>query len=448
MGALMGAKLSAELDRGTSIDIATLMVGKLRTTVARARRAELAGTCSEATHFIRGASIGAFAMKQGTRGKIETSAEVFGGSGGASSESTKSTTSKAGVLDACKQADRGDTEPPKQCGASLRVELDAIESAQPTAAAAHQGADREYVCPQGLVYSSGKCARADGVTAYVCRKGDAEQCSTQCNRGNAASCVTLGTMYGEGRGVSVDQSRAGALWQKGCELGNHDGCVGWAVRMYRGSGVTKDVDHSFTLMSRECDAGSFYGCEQLGLAYTLENRNLAQALSLEMRACNGGAAGGCLAVAQAYAHGNGVPMDLARSKEYGERSCQEGKGVGIGCGNLGMLYASGNSVVPKDDAKAFHYLELGCNMPLGMGTCEEAANFSEQGRGTTPDAARARRFLLHGCEEGDARACGRMATVFAHKNPPELGRARDLYRKACDLRDEKSCAALKTLPSP
>ncbi len=455
MGALMGAQLSAELDRGTSIDIATMLVGKERTTVERASRTDLVGACTEATHFVRGASLGAFAMKQGTRGKIQASATLFGSSEDATSESTRSMTSKAGVLDACKQADRGDTQPPKQCGAPFRVELDAIDVAQtPTEAAetaprdqaAGEG-DKGYVCPQGLVSSGGKCARPGTVASFSCRKGDADGCATQCERGNGASCVTLGTMMNEGNGVPIDRTgaRSVALWQKGCDLGDHVGCVGVAVRMFRGSGVAKNTEQSVVILKRECDAGSFYGCAQLAMVGAFElPQPTAQALPLGLRACNGGDAQGCLAVGRMYLLGKGAPRDLTRAKAYIEQSCQEGKGIGIGCASLAALYASGEGV-SKDDGTAFRYLALGCYMTLPMDTCQGAANFSEQGRGTPQDYPAAGRFLRHGCSSGDAHACTRLGSLNARKHPPDLERARVMFKRGCDLGDGEGCKALDAM---
>src|ERR1700722_5008273 len=178
MGALMGAQLSAELDRGTSTDIATMLVGKERTTVERASRGDLVGTCTDATHFVRGASLGAFAMKQGTRGKIAASATIFGSSQDATSESTKSMTSKAGVLDACKQADRGDTEPPKQCGAPFRVELDAIETPQATAETAESAESAETgQISGGQIEESGKPASYACASRRIVKPGLLKLCN-------------------------------------------------------------------------------------------------------------------------------------------------------------------------------------------------------------------------------------------------------------------------------
>jgi TPR repeat protein len=453
MGALMGAKISAELERGTSIDIATMLVGKQRTAVEHVAQSDLVGTCSEATHFIRGASLGAFAMKQGTRGKIQASADIFGHKEDATSDSKTSLTSKAGVLDACKTADRGDTEPPKQCGAPFRVELDAVEVARAAGEAgeteprpAGDRSDKGYVCPAGLVLSGGKCARPGSVASYACRRGDLRGCTEQCERGSGASCVALGDMYGEGWGVPIDQARSAALAQRGCELGDHAGCVDAAVKMFKGHGLPKNPQQALTILRRECDAGSFFGCTEVAEyeAFYVPQPT-AGALTLGLRACNGGSTEGCAAVGQMYHTGKGAPKDFARAKVYFERACQEGRGLGVGCDSLGGLYASGEGVA-RDDARAFGYFEKGCYMRLPMGACDSAANFSEQGRGTPRDFPRAARFLKHGCHEGHPPACRRLGVAIAHRTKPDPELARKFLKRGCDLGDAESCTALKALP--
>ncbi len=66
-GALLGMKLEGDLERGASLDVALVMVGKERTRRNHATRADLVGDCNGATHFVRGAMIGAFAMATGSR---------------------------------------------------------------------------------------------------------------------------------------------------------------------------------------------------------------------------------------------------------------------------------------------------------------------------------------------------------------------------------------------
>ena len=65
-GGALAAKLGGELKQGGTLDVALVMVGKLRTTWHHASRADLTGDCRSATHFVHGATIGAFAMDQGS----------------------------------------------------------------------------------------------------------------------------------------------------------------------------------------------------------------------------------------------------------------------------------------------------------------------------------------------------------------------------------------------
>ena len=66
-GVKLAADFRAEIQRGSAINLAMILIGKRRTTVSSAGRGQLRGTCDGATHFVRGAFMGAFAMGTGTR---------------------------------------------------------------------------------------------------------------------------------------------------------------------------------------------------------------------------------------------------------------------------------------------------------------------------------------------------------------------------------------------
>ena len=68
---LSGVKLSAELKRGASLDVAMVMVGKRRTTWREPTKTDLQGPCDGATHFVRAATVGAFVMETGTKAKAQ-----------------------------------------------------------------------------------------------------------------------------------------------------------------------------------------------------------------------------------------------------------------------------------------------------------------------------------------------------------------------------------------
>jgi hypothetical protein len=64
----IAGSISAEMARGSTLDVAMIMVGKVKTTWAKVQADELKGDCDGATHFVKGAMVGAFVMQTGTKG--------------------------------------------------------------------------------------------------------------------------------------------------------------------------------------------------------------------------------------------------------------------------------------------------------------------------------------------------------------------------------------------
>ena len=86
-GAGLASKLEGEFSRGATLDVALVMVGKRTAAARRAQRDQLVGECTGATHIVRSATVGAFAMTTGTQAKIRTAAELFAAEAGVSSQS-------------------------------------------------------------------------------------------------------------------------------------------------------------------------------------------------------------------------------------------------------------------------------------------------------------------------------------------------------------------------
>ena len=59
---LSGGSIGGGLQRGSTLDIAMMLVGKKRTTKDGVTKEDLQGSCDGATHYVRGAMVGAFAM--------------------------------------------------------------------------------------------------------------------------------------------------------------------------------------------------------------------------------------------------------------------------------------------------------------------------------------------------------------------------------------------------
>ena len=70
---------------------------------------ELSGACEGATHFVRSANVGAFAVASGTRGQLKTAGELFGLGASAASKSEKRSVRRDGDIQACEasSADAG-----------------------------------------------------------------------------------------------------------------------------------------------------------------------------------------------------------------------------------------------------------------------------------------------------------------------------------------------------
>ncbi len=120
---ISGAKLSADLKAGSTLELALITVGKKRTPLKKVHSADLDGDCDGATHVIRGAYVGAFAMGTGTSGQASAVAEMFGVGGGGSSASTRKATAKDGDLMACRKAEPSASAPPPECQAITRLDL-------------------------------------------------------------------------------------------------------------------------------------------------------------------------------------------------------------------------------------------------------------------------------------------------------------------------------------
>ena len=126
-----GVTLSAGLASGSSLDLALITVGKRGSSRRELGHGDLTGDCAGATHFVRSAYVGAFAMEVGSVGRARTAAEVFGAGVSATSESKQTVARRDGSLEACRAATPDDEQPRDQCGAATRVQLYALSAAAP-----------------------------------------------------------------------------------------------------------------------------------------------------------------------------------------------------------------------------------------------------------------------------------------------------------------------------
>ncbi len=293
-GLKLAASLLADFQRGAALDVGMLMIGKMMTTRTEVRRDQLRGQCRDATHFLRGATLGAFVMQTETNADIRSAASLFGSSAAAASSSGRSVRSQDGTLDACTGATPDASRAPAQCGALLRGQL------SPIGPASTEPEDSDASgCPVGLRRVAGKCTAGEQDGPHDCDFSDAADCELQCGRGSATSCGRAGWVYMHGWKVTRDEKRGADWLTRACDGGSAEGCSALGAAYLAGAGVIRDAPRARDLFVRACDGASARGCQNLGTASydgigTPKDR--PQALAFWRRACNAGNAAGCYGV--------------------------------------------------------------------------------------------------------------------------------------------------------
>jgi len=445
-----GIELSAGLERGSSLDLALIMVGKKRTTLASVERTRLRGDCTKATHFVRGAYLGAFSMRSGTVGKIGAAVDIFGATAAAASESQKRVARRDGAPQACEAASQGASGPTAGCGALLRLELKAVQAKS----AALPGPDEAADCPRGMVAVGGKCTKPTANVAHVCASTDAADCRKQCDLGNAESCSRLAYMVHYGReGQKQDVAEAARLYQRACDGGVQNSCAGLGFLYGAGAGgLTQDVAKQVALTRRACDAGDPRGCNNLGALYLNGEgvpRDEVKARTFNEKACNGGWAMGCSNLGTLYKSGRaGLAVDWPKAASLFQKGCDANEGMA--CRNLANLYWQGGVGFPKDTEKAIQLYRRA--LPLlqahcqggGSGACQNLGWAYENGRGVARDDIKAAGFYRQACNGGSSNGCndlGRMVEGGRGLPRDDVEAAR-LYRKACDGGTSNGCTNL------
>ncbi len=413
--------LKGELKGDSTLDLAMVLIGKKRTTVREAGREKLLGgsACEGATHFARGAFVGAFAMGTGTKGGASLGTGLFSGR----SSSSKLASYRDGDPGSCQQMTSGAASAPDACNALLRLELVALSSpAAPTAATGSDDQTREQTCAAGLVLTAGKCARSSQDRPHQCKPDDRSDCAAQCASKDAGSCTNLGLMYSHGKGVDKDDVRAFALFQQACDGGDAHGCTDLGVEYMNGRGVEKDDVRAVGFFKRGCDGGHPTGCANLGVMY-LSGRGVqkddARGLALFQQACDGGNAIGCSNLGVAYANGRGATKDEAKAVSLYKRACDGGNT--IACSNLGGMYSNATGV-PRDDVRAVALYKQACDGGSAVG-CARLGLMYENGKGVQADRATAVRLYRQGCRTGARRLDALDDDTFGCDQLKRLGEA-------------------------
>ena len=121
-GARLGTELEASIKRGATLDISLQTIGRVLSSRSGISRELLRGECEDATHIVRGATLGAFTMNTNTSGQVNGNVAVVSGEG----SSEKSVRVSGGDMEACNNED-SDGKAPAGCNTPIRLHLEKIE---------------------------------------------------------------------------------------------------------------------------------------------------------------------------------------------------------------------------------------------------------------------------------------------------------------------------------
>lgn len=413
---ISGVKIASEIKAGSSLNLALITVGKRSAAVQEVLKEDLQGDCEGATHVVRGAYVGAFAMGTGTVGEAKVVADVFGAGGRASSLSGRQASTKQGDIGACKTSTTDATKPPEQCSAMTRLELMPLASRRKTAEEAKKSEPLPAVpptCANGLVWNGSVCVNPSRTASRVCNPDEAADCEGQCNAGDVQSCVFAWSYHSYGRRVTSEgiwvttmpdhyvEAKVQEFSLKACDLGDAESCIRHGELRLQIEKRAKKSEADLasigrTWFKRACDLGNSWGCHLLA---THSNKG-AQMIAWD-RGCKLGAANQCGSLYFEYRWAKRATEALSAL----DRACTAGSGqVAAYCEYLGNHYAEGTLVglgerpsdqlVPKDPTQATAAWERGCK----QGSAKSCLHLGDQYRtGTTKDLARALGYYERGC---------------------------------------------------
>lgn len=117
------AKLEGKLAQSGQLNAEMTIVGEYGVIVDPPAEDQLQGDCAGATHVVTALTVGAFSFFAGASDQKAASATLLGAGAGIDRSRSSENLSRDGDVKACSASKRGDSAPPENCGALLRIEL-------------------------------------------------------------------------------------------------------------------------------------------------------------------------------------------------------------------------------------------------------------------------------------------------------------------------------------
>lgn len=257
--------------------------------------------------------------------------------------------------------------------------------------------------------------RRDPARAAELRQRAIDILEVSCDQGEVTDCtraaMTIGTLIGPATRGS-EATREAAAWMveyadHGCRGGDATGCALLGL-IYEGRrGVARDEARSKGYYDQACAGRHLPSC--LLLADRAEG---PRAVSAYERACRAGSGYGCAAAAQRHARGVGVAASVPRAGELFEQGCSLGNPAAC------VMGAELLDKAEPGERRGARLAWEACGMGIPDG-CLLLGAIIERDKGPR----RAFEVYRRACELGDERGCAGMQRVRARESPadPELG---------------------------
>ncbi len=398
------------LREGATFDVASRTIGRWTATAGARPAGE---RCRGATHWIRSADVGVFAASVGSETQPRLADELIAAGGEL----------KGGDVSSCGPPS---STPPPSCAQPIRLELvrigeelrgDTLGISGPSVVPCgpedtalvrprQQGADFVAGPPRprfrpadAIVRTETGCVQRDRAKSYTCDPSDEKECFEQCDRGSATSCELLGVLVSASNRPESDRTYAARLFDQACELGSSSACTNLAIAHRDGTGLVEDPERAKEIADRVCQRGHARACAVLGALLESEG-HVDRSYAFFQRGCEAGSALACGRVAFRLSIGLGVKRDESRAEGFAFRACDGGDGEG--CLELGYSFEFAGAG-RLDENRALSFYRRACNTRSDR--CRDLAIAYDSGRGIDQNQGRARELFRRACQSWDMTSC-------------------------------------------
>lgn len=279
------------------------------------------------------------------------------------------------------------------------------------------------------------------LNAYAAKASDA----TDCNQGSFPACLRLaeqgnwqaqnivGMAYGNGRGISKDDTKAVYWFRKAAEQGSADAQVNLGISLRYGRGTAKDEVQAVGWFRQAAEQGNAGAQNRLGIAYRNGHgirKDDAKAVSWFRLAAEQGDGSAQYNLGLAYEIGEGIPKDETQAVSWYQKAAAQG--VELAQYNLGVAYAKGSGIA-KDEAQAVFWYRKAAEQGH-TGAQNNLGILLNRGQATEKDAGEGVDWLRKAAEQGNAEAQANLGSnyVFGQGVTEDQMQAVYWYHKAAE----------------